>query len=1019
MAALTFVSIARAASGTTDECAAYAGTITTDSTQQCLVNGAATLVAVPGGDAVVPPGFQLGYILTSSNGLTIEQVGPDPVFTVSTVNIWRIHSLVYDPATLDFSAILDLDHAYQLQEMLVQGGGAICASLNTGGAGTKTTVCEEEPCTADAGSINALNPDLCLTDGEAQLEAAPDGNAVVPDGFSVVFVLTTGPDLTILATGVEPSFTVNFEGPFIIHTLVYDPATLDLSGIVPGETSAFEILALLQQGGGPICGSLDTAGTQFQVADCDPVCDAYAGTMTPVESEVCLVDGIADIDATPNGDAVVPDGYSTAYILARANGIIENVEPFTLFEWPLTGEYVIHTIVYDPFTIDPYDVILGSTTIQEINAVLIQGGGPVCASLDLDGAPVTVIDCAPPCDDDAGIGGDVLLCFTDPVVDLFSLLTGTPEEGGSWSGPDGQPSGGSFNPATDAQGIYVYFVTDGPDCPGDTTQLVITLIECPGPCDADAGPDASAVFCSNQPLVDLGTLLNGDAGGSWTDPAGQLTSGIFVPGVSEPGTYTYVVGASDVCDGDTALVLVSVVQAPDAGTNATVSFCTTDPPAFCIALLGGDPQIDGTWTGPNGVPFDGTFDPATDPPGLYQYTVPGQAPCPAATAVLAIIVVDCCDAGVDADTTVCFTDPSLVMIDLLGGNPCPGGVWADPADQAHSGVFNPALDISGTYTYTVVNSNGSVDQSTLTINVIECPSTCEADAGTIGTDTPEPCLQGGSAQLAATSNGDAVIPPGFISAFLLSTGPELTLQSFGNAPVFAANSPGIHTIHTVVYDFTTWDLSGIVWGTTTVSEVAALFIQGGGNVCANIDVAGAQFLVSECTDPCAESDPDAGIGGDVLRCTVDPPTELFDMLQGTPDPGGFWTAPDGSMFPGVFDPLADAPGVYVYTVFDLADCEPDTTQLNIQVIVCEVMNENLAGWPNPAVEFVSFQFPAPVGNAAGILVLDALGRRCSPPISIDGRMVTVDVSALPAGSYSLRMIDAGRAGTGRFIRGSR
>ena len=521
LAAAAFLAASPARSAPVDACEAYAGSITTDSTQQCLVNGSVTLVAQPGGDAVVPDGYQIGYVLTSTNGLAIEQVGPDPSFTVSGVNIWRIHSLVYDPSTLDFAAILDLDHAYVLQDLLVQGGGTICASLNISGAFTKTTECPDG-CAADAGTISALNPDLCLVDGTAQLEALPDGNSNVPPGYSVAHVLTTGPDLTILAVGAEPSFSVDFAGPFTIHTLVYDPATLDLSGILFGETSGFEIAALLQQGGGPVCGSLDATGAQFQVADCDPVCTAFAGTMTAVDGEVCRVDGIALLDAAPNGDAVVPDGYAVAYILARANGIIENVEPFTLFEWPLLGEYVIHTLVYDPFTIDPFDVVLGTTTVAEINAVLLQGGGPVCGSLDLVGAAFTVIDCAPPCAAYAGVGGDRILCYTDPVTDLFTLLSDSPDEGGSWSGPDGQAFSGSFNPATDDQGVYVYFVTDGPDCPGDTTNLVISLIECPDPCDADAGPDASIVLCTNEATLNLSTLIGGDVGGSWTDPNGRI-----------------------------------------------------------------------------------------------------------------------------------------------------------------------------------------------------------------------------------------------------------------------------------------------------------------------------------------------------------------------------------------------------------------------------------------------------------------------------------------------------------------
>ena len=1301
VAALFAVSPARSAP--IDDCEAYAGTITTDSTQQCLVNGSVTLIAVPGGDAVVPPGYQIGYVLTRTNGLSIEQVGPDPSFTVSAVDAWRIHSLVYDPNTLDFAAILDLSHAYQLQDLLVQGGGGICASLNISGAFTKTTECEQG-CEADAGTISALNPDQCLIDGAAQLEALPDGNAVVPSGYSLAHVLTTGPDLLILALGAEPSFSVSFEGPFAIHTLVYDPTTLDLSGIVFGETSAFEIAALLQAGGGPICGSLDAEGAQFGVADCNPVCEAFAGTLTAVDDEVCRVDGIADLDATPNGDVVVPDGYSIAYILARDNGIIENVEPVTLFEWPLLGNYVIHTLVYDPFTINPFEVVLGVTTIEEINSALIQGGGPVCGSLDLTGAPISVIDCvpvcdayagtltavesevcrvdgiahlesvpngdavvpagysvayvlarangiienvepnsdfewpllgeyvihtlvydpatlnpfmvilgvtnissingqllqgggticgsldlvgaafsvidcAPPCDEYAGIGGDRILCYTDPIVDLFSLLTGTPDEGGTWTGPDGEAFAGTFNPATDAQGVYVYFVTDGPDCPGDTAQLVMNLIECGDPCNAFAGNDSSVIVCANEGAFNLFVLLGDGAwtGGTWSSPGGQPHASVFIPGIDAPGTYVYSVGDIEPCPGDEAIVSVAVVLPPNAGMDGAATFCTTGPPVNlnggdgswyapngephppifspstdpagiytytvegtepcandtatltvslsiapnagasavitvcdsdapinCIAELGGDPDPIGTWTSPNGAVFSGTFDPAVDVPGVYTYIVTGTPPCADEQATLVIALEACCNAGEDADTTICFTDPPLVMVNALGGDPCPNGVWTDPAAQAHSGLFNPAMDASGDYSYSVVNDNGSVDVATLTVSVIECPTTCEADAGSISADQSELCLENGSALLVAAPNGDAVVPAGYEMLFVLTTGQDLVLIDADAVPFFTLSDPELYTIHTLVYDPNTLDISAIEFGTTTAAEVAALLIQGGGNVCASLDLAGAQILVIDCenvcegaagvdaetevcndgsvvyifpllgssavpggywfstfvlnpppfngnfdsmlseggtfgyvvsggpdcapdtayvtvleldcTDPCAGSTPDAGIGGDIIRCTIDPVTELFDLLQGTPDVGGTWTGPDGETFSGTFDPASDASGTYVYTVFDLQDCPPDTTQLNITVIECPELNAQLIAWPNPAVAQLSMRFPRVLSGGASIDIIDALGRSVRPFISISGDMITLDVSTLPAGTYTLRAFDAKASYSGRFAR---
>lgn len=876
--ALAFAPLARSAYGAVDGCTAAAGTITTDSTQQCLLNGSATLVAFPGGDEVVPPGYQLGYILTSTNGLHIEQVGPDPVFTVSGVNIWRIHSIVYDPNTLDFAAILDLDHLYQLQDLLVQGGGSICASLNTGGAGTKTTTCEN-PCTADAGSISALNPDQCLVNGEAQLEATPDGNANVPDGFSVLHVLTSGPDLIILAVGVEPSFTVDAAGPFAIHTLVYDPATLDLSGIVFGETSAFEIVALLQQGGGPVCGSLDATGAQFQVADCAPVCEAFAGTLTPVASEVCLVDGSAELDAVPSGDAVVPDGYSIAYILARANGIIENVEPVTLFAWPLTGEYVIHTLVYDPFTLDPFQVVLGVTTIDAINALLIQGGGTICGSLDLTGAQFTVIECVPQCDADAGsltaVSSEV--CLTGGVAQLDAI-----------------PNGDAVVPA----GYSVAYIL----------------------------ARANGIIENVEPVTLFEWPLTGD------------------------------------------YVIHTLVYDPATLNPFTVTLGVTNISSISSELIMGGGTICGS---------------------LDTIGAP-------------ISVIECpppCTAGEAGEATFCFTDPPTVLFDLLGGDPCTSGAWTTPDDQPFSGVFNPATDASGIYTYTVPGAPGQPPfTAALTVNVIECVNPC---IGAAGEDvTVELCDDGSVYDLFPLLGGSPVAGGSWFST------------SF------------------------TGSLFDGFFDSMTMQSATFGYVVSGGPDCLP-DTAYIAVEKIQCLGPCATSSPDAGIGGDVVRCDVDPPTELFDLLLGTPDAGGTWTGPTGDPFPGLFSPMSDAPGVYVYTVFDLPDCLPDTTQLNVMVVPCDgpqqaAHPERTDGapitlsavvkpavfvlWPDPATDITRFETSAPVTNAARIDLTDMLGRSFMAPMNVSGTRVTIDVSALPAGSYSVRVIDGANSGTGRFMR---
>src|SRR5690606_17540365 len=104
-----------------------------------------------------------------------------------------------------------------------------CASLDM--AGASTSVIECPTCDADAGTLTADNAELCLENGEAIVSATPNGDAVVPAGYETAYVLTEGAGLVIVQTATTPSFTVTAVGACRIHTLVYDPATLDLGTI--------------------------------------------------------------------------------------------------------------------------------------------------------------------------------------------------------------------------------------------------------------------------------------------------------------------------------------------------------------------------------------------------------------------------------------------------------------------------------------------------------------------------------------------------------------------------------------------------------------------------------------------------------------------------------------------------------------------------------------------------------------------------------------------------------------------
>ncbi len=372
------------------QCDADAGSITADANPVCLDNGTADLTATPDGNSVVPDGYNELYVLTQAPSLTILDAGLTPSFSVTAAGDYIIHTLVYDPTTLDLGVIeFGVTTGFDVLDLIAQGG--ICASLDAAGAPITAEDCNA--CNAFAGTLTADDPTVCFDAGMGMFSASPNGDAVVPDGYEVIYVLTEGPGLVIIGTNNSPDFMVSATGTYTIHTLVYDPATLDLGVIEFGVTTGFDVLDLIAQAG--ICASLDADGAAFSVQECIP-CDATAGSLVIDESPVCLFQGSVQVGASAVDAPVVPDGYEVAYALTQGPGlIIVALSGGPVFTVSDAGSYAIHTLVYDPNTIDPSLVELGFTSGFEIHALLLQGGGSICGALDLVGAPVVVNDCGP------------------------------------------------------------------------------------------------------------------------------------------------------------------------------------------------------------------------------------------------------------------------------------------------------------------------------------------------------------------------------------------------------------------------------------------------------------------------------------------------------------------------------------------------------------------------------------------------------------------------------------------------
>ena len=108
-----------------------------------------------------------------------------------------------------------------------------------------------------------------------------------------------------------PTFNVSQIGFYRIHTLVYNPATLDLSTVVLGTTTGFDVNSLLIQGGGSICGSLDVTGAPFIV----------------LPNFICNLLGFGDFVSTYNNQSEVPANLIRMAETGELSLLIQNIYP--------------------------------------------------------------------------------------------------------------------------------------------------------------------------------------------------------------------------------------------------------------------------------------------------------------------------------------------------------------------------------------------------------------------------------------------------------------------------------------------------------------------------------------------------------------------------------------------------------------------------------------------------------------------------------------------------------------------
>ena len=340
-------------------------------------------------------------------------------------------------------------------------------------------------------------------------------------------------------------------------------------------------------------------------------------------------------------------------------------------------------------------------------------GTPSCAT---DSSEITITITPQP---DPGLDATITLCETDTAVDLFNFLNGTPDNGGSWT-PLLMSNSGIFDPAIDPAGTYTYSIPSLNSCPGVSANVTVIINSA-----ANAGMDSSIDLCSTDNPVDLTSLLLGapDQGGIWSPALASGTS-MFDPSIDLANTYTYTVSGNAPCTDDTSQLNISITTAPDPGIDGTVDICANANSIDLFNSINGTPQPGGVWT-PTLNSGSGIFDPSIDLAGNYIYTIAATGSCPPVSSQVSVNITPAPDPGLDSIVNICTTGPEINLITLLDGTPENGGVWS-PTLASGTGLFDPALDNEGIYTYTV-SRNGCNDESSL-LQIIFNPDVVIASA---------------------------------------------------------------------------------------------------------------------------------------------------------------------------------------------------------------------------------------------------------------------------------------------------